>query len=83
MKLIRMTKTMAGPNGVRHPGMKPFTVPDEEAAQLVTAEAAEVIATIADPVAQDDGLPVEIETATVDPVVETAARPKATKKRAG
>ena len=48
MKLIRMKKTMAGPGGVRSPGMKPFTVSDEEAAQLVAAEAAEVIATIAD-----------------------------------
>lgn len=48
MKLIRMKKTMAGPAGVRHPGLKPFTVGDEEAAQLVAADAAEIIATIAD-----------------------------------
>lgn len=80
MKLIRMLKTMAGPGGVRSPGMKPFTVSDVEADQLVAAEAAEVIAVIADPAQAADELPVEMETATVDPVMETAARPKAKKK---
>lgn len=46
MKLIRMTKTMAGTNGVRAAGGRPFTVSDEEAAQLVAANAAEIVATI-------------------------------------
>ena len=65
MKLIRMLKTMAGPNGVRSPGMKPFTVSNEEAEQLVAAEAAEVIATIADAL-------VEVETTALSGAPEMA-----------
>lgn len=79
MKLIRMLKMMAGPGGVRHVG-KTLTVSDDEADQLVAAEAAEVIAVIADPAQEADELPVEMETATVDPVAETAVRPKAKRK---
>lgn len=72
MKLIRMTKTMAGPEGTFGAG-KLRTVDDATATMLIEAEAAEVIALIA---------PATIETASVDPVIETAARPKATKKKA-
>lgn len=82
MKLIRMLKMMAGPGGVRHVG-KTLTVSDDEADQLVAAEAAAVIAVIAviaDPAQEADELPVEMETATVDPVAETAVRPKAKRK---
>ncbi|MEZ4714298.1 MAG: hypothetical protein R3A44_44370 [Caldilineaceae bacterium] len=70
MKLIRMLKTMAGPDGVWHPGMKPFTVDDETAEMLVNAEAAEIVATITP----------AVEAATVDPVTETADAPQATAK---
>lgn len=77
MKLIRMKKTMAGPDGVRQPGMKPFTVSDEEAAQLVAADAAEVIATIADaqPAPETTALQGAPETA-----VPTAPKKRPTKK---
>lgn len=74
MKIVHMLKTMAGPDGVTPVG-KTMTVDEVTAAQLVEAEAAEVIATVAAPVSQET-----VETAAVDPVVETATRPKAKKK---
>ena len=67
MKLVRMLKIMAGPEGVRHPGMKPLAVSDQEAAELVAAEAAEVVGGI------DAG---GRTVATVDLVVEKAVAPQ-------
>jgi hypothetical protein len=76
MKLIRITKMMAGPDGVRHPGQT-LTVDNDSAAMLVDAGAAEVIADIQ----AADVLTPDIETAAVDPVVETAVQPKAKTKK--
>lgn len=45
MKLIRMTRTMAGPAGSWHPGQT-RTVEDAEADALIAADAAELIAVI-------------------------------------
>lgn len=78
MKLIRMTKTMAGPDGVRQAGGRPFTVSDEEAAQLVEAGAAVIIATIQ----AAEVLTPDQETATVASAPEqavTTAKKKASK----
>lgn len=80
MKLIRMLKTMSGPNGTRSPGLKPFTVSDEEAAQLVAAQAAEIIADIS-ATDIDDVLTPDIETATAEPDVEQAVTPKPRKRK--
>lgn len=78
MKLIRMTKTLAGPNGVRQPGMKPFPVSDEEAAALVAAEAAEIIAEIND---AETAVNDDIETATAEPAAEQAVQPKPKRRK--
>ena len=86
MKLIRMKKMMAGPAGTRPPGLQ-LTVSDVEAAMLVEAEAAEVIAEIADeatsinPVTETADIDPTDETAAVDPVTETATPAKAKKSK--
>jgi hypothetical protein len=81
MKLIRMTKTMAGPDGVRVPGMKPFTVSDAEADGLVAAGAAEIIATISEQLTAAVLTP-DLETAVAEPARETAVVAKPRKKAA-
>ncbi|MCA9903834.1 MAG: hypothetical protein KC547_08260 [Anaerolineae bacterium] len=80
MKLIRMTRTMASPAGIRTAGSGPYTVSDDEAAMLVAAGAAELVATITD---REIGhvLTPDREVATVDPVDEAAVRKPAHRKR--
>ena len=82
MKLIRMIRTMAGPDGIRPAGSGPYTVSDEEAAMLVQADAAEIVATISDR-AMDDVLTPDREVATVAGAPEAAVQRKsAPRKRA-
>lgn len=78
MKLIRMTRTMAGPAGNWHPGQT-RTVEDAEADALIAADAAELIDVIA-PMVTVHVDSDEIETATIDPVEETAVVTKKRKK---
>lgn len=76
MKIIRMIKTMSGPQGT-FPVGQVRTVDDLTAAMLIGAEAAELIAAVGEPAE-----PAEAETAAVDPVVETADAPvKARRKK--
>jgi hypothetical protein len=82
MKLIQMTKTMAGPGGVRPAFGRPFTVGDEEAAQLVAAGAAEIIAVITEQ-AEADVLTPDRETAVrsaPEQAIQAKAAPKRVKK---
>lgn len=75
MKIIQMKKTMAGPYGV-FPVGQVRTVEDETAKTLIDAGAAILVADIVPPGTVR-------ETATVDPVLETADAPvKARRKRA-
>lgn len=75
MKIIRMTKTMAGPSGTFAPGML-RTVDDDTAAMLIGAEAAELAPGVKQPTLapEPDADPelVEEETAAVEPAPETA-----------
>lgn len=86
MKIIRMTKTMSGPQGT-FPVGQVRTVDDVTAAMLIGAEAAKLVQNIA-PDPDADGLAgaadeLDAETATVDPVVETADAPvKVRRKKA-
>lgn len=81
MKIIRMIKTMSGPSGT-FPVGQVRTVDDVTAAMLIGAEAAKLVKSIA-PAPDDDGALAEPETATVDPVIETADAPvKARRKKA-
>lgn len=72
MQIVRMIKTMAGPDGV-FPVGQVRTVDDAAAEMLIGAGAAELIAVIT---------PTPPESAAVDPVVETAVQPKAKKRAA-
>ena len=90
MKIIRMTKTMSGPQGT-FPVGQVRTVDDVTAAMLIGAEAAKLVRNIAPAPDADastgsatvaDGELTEAETATIDPVVETADVPvKARRKK--
>jgi hypothetical protein len=78
MKLILMKKTMAGPSGVLASGMQK-TVSEELAAQLVAADAAEIIAHVAD--ISIEVLTPDRETAMVSGPMEKAIQAKAAPKR--
>lgn len=81
MKIIRMTKTMAGPYGV-YPVGQVRTVDDLTAAMAIGAGAAELVAHIADPATAAQ--PAGAESAAVDPVAETADAPtRVRRKKAG
>lgn len=81
MKLVKMTKTTAGPSGVFPVGARRH-VSDEEAAQLVAAEAAEVIRSL-DPVgpveadAPDPNANDDTKTDDADPNADDDADPNA------
>lgn len=83
MKIIRMIKTMSGPSGT-FPVGQVRTVDDVTAAMLIGAEAAKLVQNIAPaPDAESSEIVADAETATVDPVVETADAPvKARRKKA-
>lgn len=80
MKRIRMTKTMAGPGGVRSAGQQ-YTVDDEMAVALVAAGAAEIIAPISD-ADISAALTPDRENASAVPSMEKAVQPRSAKKRA-
>lgn len=84
MKLIRFTKTMAGPQGV-YTALSQRTVSDELAQTLVDAGAAEVIAQVSDKVEAEILTP-DKESAAVESAPEKAVQrkpaPKKTSKKA-
>lgn len=82
MMMIRMLKNAAGPN-LNLRVNESLTVDDATGQMYIDAGAAELIATVD----QSPDLTVhvdsdEIETAAIDPVIETADAPKPTRKRA-
>lgn len=87
MKIIRMTKTMSGPQGTFPVGLV-RTVDDVTAAMLIGAEAAKLVQALPEAVAEPtepaaNAELAEPETATIDPIVETADAPvKARRKKA-
>lgn len=70
MKIIRMIKTMAGPDGTFTAGMV-RKVDDAEAAALVDIRVAELVADIAAG---------PLESAALEPATEKAVQPKAARK---
>lgn len=83
MKLIRMTKTLAGPEGVFTAGSQ-RTVSDEEAATLKAARAANIIADITEET-EGEILTPDKETAAVagapERAVQAAAKPRKRAKK--